>query len=188
MGSRLRGNDKLREMSKFCWNNKPCRSTNFSGMANLQKWKLFKVEKCRKKSAFKDIRNILMFLFSLAFLAGDLYLQTFSQLPNTMMVGSIFAICFLLSICLQQKTRHAYLLVAAAFGFSWTFVHANSILSWSLPTAWEGEKLQMTGHIASLPVTTEDQTQFNFLAETITFNEVTYPVHVYACNAKSCCI
>lgn len=101
-------------------------------------------------------------LFTLAFLLGDLYLQTCSRLPSKIIIFSMVGIIFLFGMSLRKHGRNSYLLFAFGLGFAWSAWYASSLLAWSLPKEQEGQTLVVTGYIASLPITNPWQTNFLF--------------------------
>src|SRR3990167_80137 len=111
-----------------------------------------------------------MFLFTLAFFMGDLYLQTFAQLPPVSVVVGILAVVVLFTLCLYL-TRISFLksigLIMCAFvlGYFWSDWYASRILSWQLPNELEGKLIEVTGYIASLPSIDHQQAGFLFFLE-----------------------
>lgn len=103
-----------------------------------------------------------MIFFSLAFLFGDLYLQTLTELPNPLFPYSLLLIFIFLYILLRKYIRYIYILTAFFMGFAWANWYATSTLSWVLPTAWEGKPLLVSGYINSLPINHLYGTQFEF--------------------------
>ena len=97
-----------------------------------------------------------MTLFTLAFLAGDMFLQIFSQLPDGRIIYAAWVagiICLGISKMSQRVLHHLHLPAAFLLGFAFTATYANYFLSWSLPSAWQGKTLIATGYIASIPHT-----------------------------------
>lgn len=106
-----------------------------------------------------------MFLITIAFLLGDLFLQTFTRLPS---LHFIFLISFLIIFLLYYlRYQYTYLIYAFLFGFIWTAWCAHSLLSWSLPKNFEGKSILVNGYIQSIPNTDAWQTNFNFLLDAI---------------------
>lgn len=103
-----------------------------------------------------------MFSFAIAFLLGDLWLQTFSQLPSIIFISFILTIFFLLWIFLRQYYKYSYLLFAFILGFTWTFWCAYQQLTLRLPKDLEGHPILITGYIASIPIINLQQTSFIF--------------------------
>lgn len=106
-----------------------------------------------------------MLLFSLAFLLGDLYLQSFSQLPDKNLIITLVVGTLLCWIGLKKYNCHSYLLVAFVLGFSWSAWYAHSLLSWTLPKNLELKTVTIVGRIASIPINNEGVTQFLFALE-----------------------
>lgn len=100
-----------------------------------------------------------MLLFTLASLAGDLFLQTFPQLPQAKYV---FLAASLVIATRIFTNKLPMLLLAFTLGFTYTFIHAHSVLSWTLPKTQEGKPQLITGHIASLPTKNQFSTSFLF--------------------------
>lgn len=103
-----------------------------------------------------------MLFFVLAFLSGDIFVQTFSSLP-----GKAHVISFLLAFILIALNMHKYrffMLIILGFssGFAWTYWHASTVLSWQLPRQQEGRPQLITGYIAGIPVSSKLGTRFEF--------------------------
>lgn len=113
-----------------------------------------------------------MFFFSISFLLGDLYLQTFSHLPT--LIDWVRWISFILIILLLTHTASKKLLspifihniqcfcVAFILGFGFSAGYAHSILSSILPQSLENKKIEVIGYIASIPIIHDAQTNFLF--------------------------
>ena len=101
-----------------------------------------------------------MFLYTIAFLAGDVYLQFFSHLPNALYVYTILFVSVLLSIVFTRYRYYLNIMTAFVLGFSYSYWYASSTLAWSLPAYLEGKPLLISGYIASIPVTDDWQTNF----------------------------
>lgn len=104
-----------------------------------------------------------MFLSILAFLAGDMCLQTFSQLPSmfylyVMLMSGLF-FCW----CGQSFRTFGRLVFAFLFGITWSCWMATNTLSWVLPKEQEGKPQLITGYIASIPEKNSRNTSFTFL-------------------------
>jgi competence protein ComEC len=110
-----------------------------------------------------------MFLFVIAFLFGDLYLQLFSTLPSNMIGYSTVIVSFLCWIRLKKYGKYYHLPFAFMVGFAWSLWYANSQLAWSLPDEAEGKPVRVIGYIASLPVTDSAQTSFMFSLEKLQY-------------------
>lgn len=100
--------------------------------------------------------------FIIAFLMGDLWLQTFLQLPSKILIIGMVMASFLLWFCLKKHCRYVYLPFAFTLGFAFTFWYANSVMSWTLPRDMEGKPMLVIGYVASLPVVDNWQTSFLF--------------------------
>ncbi len=118
-----------------------------------------------------------MLLFTLAFLFGDLYLQTCSFLPDHKIIFFMIVIIFFSYIIFYIFFRNSnrfflsllHFLMAALLGFTWTAWYAQAILSWSLPKSVEGKNILITGIIASLPSVDQWQQQFQFKLEKLQY-------------------
>lgn len=106
-----------------------------------------------------------MLSFAIAFLLGDLYLQTLPILASKILIWLLLAVASL--ICIPNY-RYKYLLIACLLGFSWSAWYTHTLLSWTLPTASEGQPLWVTGTIVSLPVTDVLSTRFELMIEQTT--------------------
>ena len=98
---------------------------------------------------------------TVAFLSGILLLLQFSALP------AFSVILFLLPtaiILLRYKSffRYAGILL---LGFSWSLFRAELILAEKLPKEIEGQTLQVTGRVVSLPEQDSKRTRFEFLID-----------------------
>jgi len=92
-----------------------------------------------------------MFLFTLAFLAGDVCLQQLSKLPSPSFLLIILLLSLVLHLCLHKRISHFYLITACILGFTWSAWQAHQILSWSLSPDLQVKPLIISGEIASLP-------------------------------------
>lgn len=109
-----------------------------------------------------------MFLFVLAFLAGDLYLQTFAHLPVALMIDlAIAAYVIFFVLCILQKLKRGYLKIMMGFllGFLWSAWYASNNLSWSVTHEMENHPMRLRGVIASLPVTNRNGVHFEFVTQ-----------------------
>lgn len=112
-----------------------------------------------------------MILFTLSFLLGDLWLQTFAELPFRLFIInlSLIAIFFLV---ISKK----YLLIiplAFIIGFLWSAFYAYEISSWTLKKDWEGKPLLASGYIFSLPYKSKFGTSFELYVNTIANSSTT---------------
>jgi len=103
-----------------------------------------------------------MFLLSLAFLCGVLFLQHFSFLPSLKWaVLTILAVVFLKLFYWRYTQWLAFFIL----GFTWSLLYATFILSHRLPPSLEGKTLVITGTVASIP-NVEDHHRTCFLFRT----------------------
>lgn len=117
-----------------------------------------------------------MISFILAFLTGDLWLQTFSHLPSTMTLFYLSLLSVISSLLLKKYYQFSYIPFAFLCGFLYSVWYAHSILSWTIKHEHEGKPLQITGIITSIPITGKYGTQFEFYVEKMKYlNSITYP-------------
>lgn len=114
-----------------------------------------------------------MIIFTLAFLLGDLYLQTFSQLPNFILLTTCFVMAMLLWLMLPKNT-YTKIFLAFSMGLLWTNWVAHHVLHWQLPKEMEAKPVQVIGYISSLPQTYSWGKRFIFAIEEINFAEKKY--------------
>ena len=103
-----------------------------------------------------------MILFPIAFLLGDVYLQTLTKLPNPLFAYLLLFVSIICWLIVRKYIRYIYILIAFFMGFAWASWYAASTLSWVLPSAWEGKPLLVSGYIHSLPIHHLYGTQFEF--------------------------
>ena len=108
---------------------------------------------------------------TMAFLSGILALQQLSSLPSLTWLWSLP----LLLLCLFVKQHLIRLLCFAAVGFLWTLLYAHHILDQQLPPELEGKDVQVSGHIASLPVRRDRLWRFEFDVEALKYKDKSYP-------------
>jgi len=109
-------------------------------------------------------------LFVLAFVLGALGLQQAAALPQLpILPGALAALlCVRLVPARHRLARCALLLVAGGLaGYGIAASRADSLLAHSLPKAWEGEEIDLTGVVAGLPQLTESGTRFPFDVESV---------------------
>jgi len=112
-----------------------------------------------------------MLLFALAFLSGDLCLQSFSQLPSSLLINTLFIASIFIYFFLK-KYRYVYLIFAVIWGFTWSAWYAETVLSYTLQKKIESVPIVIKGHIASLPGTDNWQTSFLFQIQTWEYQQV----------------
>ena len=108
-----------------------------------------------------------MRFWTLAFLAGILFLQPFHDLPalHWIVIFIIFSIA--VEIFLVKWKNYFRLLAAAGLGFAWALWAAHSLSSWNLSSTQEGKLLLITGYVASIPNQTNHYVTFLFSLKTI---------------------
>lgn len=116
-----------------------------------------------------------MFLFASAFLSGSVFLQTLAELPSLLFLSTMVAISFFLFF-LTKPLHYRKLLFGFIIGFVYSAYYAHTLLAWTLPKLWEGKPVQVKGYIATLPVTSEQQTSFLFAIKEI--NKTLIPTRV----------
>ncbi len=111
-----------------------------------------------------------MRLFALAFVLGALGLQQSAELPSLPILPGALAALLSLSLIASHRraVRCALLIVAGALGgYGLAAWRAEALLAHSLPRAWEGEDIEITGIVAALPQLTEDGKRFLFDVESV---------------------
>ena len=111
-----------------------------------------------------------MRLFVLAFVLGALGLQQAAALPEVAILPEALAalLCVRLVPARHRLARRALLLVAGGLaGYGIAASRAESLLAHSLPRAWEGEEIELTGVVTGLPQLTESGTRFPFDVESV---------------------
>lgn len=118
-----------------------------------------------------------MILFILAFLAGDLYLQTFERLPNALMIVTVLFIAIISFVLLRKHFRASLIFIGFSCGFSWSFYWAHDLLTWTLPASMEAKPLFIRGVITSLPVIEMNKISFDFFLQKIEINHTLHSVN-----------
>src|SRR4051812_5242376 len=95
--------------------------------------------------------------FTLAFLLGILLLQYFPFLPEKKW---LFLLVTLVAITSQIKFLR--LISASILGFTYVFCFVHTQTAWTLPPAFEGKTVLITGYIASIPDVSDHRTAFLF--------------------------
>lgn len=98
-----------------------------------------------------------MIAIALAFLAGLLFVQQFSALPDS----GWLIVLMLLAALLAWRGHGKYLVFT--LGILWALLFAMSRLSNRLPASLEGQELWVTGYVADLPETDSHKTRFDFV-------------------------
>lgn len=104
-----------------------------------------------------------MFLFVISFLFGDMILQCLPRLPSLPVLLGII-ICWI-SVFLKRRVFYLILVTGCAAGFIFAWWYAATTLMWTLPKNAEGRLTIVRGHVASLPVKSDWQTQFIFVLD-----------------------
>ncbi len=111
-----------------------------------------------------------MRLFALAFVLGALGLQQAAELPTLPVLPGALASLLTLSLVAPHRraVRCVLLMLAGALaGYGVAAWRAEALLAHSLPKAWEGEDIELTGLVAGLPQLTEGGTRFLFDVESV---------------------
>ena len=98
---------------------------------------------------------------TVAFLSGILLLLQFPALPASPAVLFLLLPSFIL-LRFNSFFRYAGILL---LGFIWATFRAEIILSDKLPKEIEGQTLQVTGRVVSLPEQNAQRTRFEFFIE-----------------------
>jgi len=108
-----------------------------------------------------------------AFACGVAWLQVCARLPAhpAWLIGA--AVCALVLASLARATLRPACLVALAVaaavmaGFGYAAVRAQILLAEDLPTAWEGEDIDIVGVVDDLPANSAQGTRFAFAVEQV---------------------
>ncbi|HEY7986702.1 MAG TPA: DNA internalization-related competence protein ComEC/Rec2 [Methylophilaceae bacterium] len=98
----------------------------------------------------------------LAFVFGAWVLQQQAVLPHLSWALALVPLVFL---CYRRPTLWLLVPLAAFAGFFWAAASAQHRLADALPTAWEGQNIQVVGVVASLPQQQEHGQRFVFDVE-----------------------
>lgn len=112
-----------------------------------------------------------MLIIALAFLLGDMLLQSNAVLPQLSFLFTIFLISIFISWAMKKITRFYDVPLLIALGFAYSAIYVNSLMSESLPKAWEGKLLIVRGEVASIPIVSSGQMRFIFAIKAIQNNE-----------------
>lgn len=117
-----------------------------------------------------------MIIFILAFLMGDICVQTFSQLPNILLIMIFVTMSIIFWIASYSYFRYSYLPFAFFLGLLWSSYFANNILTWNLAKEMESKPLVISGYVSSLPISDQLGTKFEFKINKLQFeNSIQYP-------------
>ncbi len=120
-----------------------------------------------------------MRLFVLAFVLGTMLLQRAAVLPDA--APALAGLAALLAVRLARAplARAGLLLAAGAFlGYGYAGWRAGERLAESLPVAWEGRDIAISGVVASLPQPGEKGTRFLFDVERVATPGATVPASI----------
>lgn len=108
-----------------------------------------------------------------AFFIGICILQFFTFLPSLWQFTAVFLPVFIFCTFFSYKVipdKWRFIPKALCFmmlGFLWVFCYAKCLSSWSLPQNLEGNRIAITGYVASLPEINDKDITFTFNTETI---------------------
>ena len=106
--------------------------------------------------------------FALGLACGIWLLQQQESLPQLPVYWPLVLLCLLLPRTLPDLWRQGLLLAGAAlFGFSYAAFIADRRLADSLPDAWQGADIALSGVIAEMPRRHEHGLRFAFDVETV---------------------
>ncbi len=101
-----------------------------------------------------------MFTLTLAFLLGDVFLQSFSTLPPMWLILLFAASISLMFILGWLQNKKCRLLIAFVLGFIYAAWYAHNIMQWTLPKEIENRPTPIHGFVSSLPIESNHKTQF----------------------------
>lgn len=113
-----------------------------------------------------------MFLFTIAFLFGDLYLQQFEYLPDQLTVFVLLLSSLIFYCNTKNYWSHSYLCFAVALGFTFSFLYVQNIFSFSLSKNLESQTTVIRGHVASIPNLEPQTASFMFELNQINYHTV----------------
>jgi competence protein ComEC len=121
-----------------------------------------------------------MTLLALIFVFGAWALQQMPFLPSLYWLAAISLPVFLAYKAHSDSIVRRFSLIALAFaaGFFWAAICAQHRLSDALPTAWEGQNIQLVGVVASMPQQQERGERFEFDVERILTAGAAVPHHL----------
>ena len=120
-----------------------------------------------------------MVSFALSFAFGVWFLQQMETLPALPVYWPLALLCLLLPRTLTPLLRRALLLSCAALlGFSHAAFVAQAHLADSLPDAWQGRNISLTGVVAEMPRVHERGLRFVFDVESVETDGATVPPHI----------
>lgn len=121
-----------------------------------------------------------MTLLALIFVFGAWALQQMPFLPSLYWLAAVSLPVFLVYKAHPDSIVRRLCLIVLAFaaGFFWAAICAQHRLSDALPTAWEGQNIQLVGVVASMPQQQERGERFEFDVERILTAGAVVPHHL----------
>jgi competence protein ComEC len=113
----------------------------------------------------------MMLLNAIAFLIGDLLLQTQVSLPSTIVYLVLCHVMLLLLVCIYYYKKWRLWLgffFSLLFGFTYSACFALMVMSWKLPNSMIKQTVTIEGTIASIPKIEKDGLRFLFDFTTLT--------------------
>jgi competence protein ComEC len=100
----------------------------------------------------------MLLLCILAFLSGDVYLQTYDHLPSLLLLMALGLACLVFTL----YKRHIIFILPMAFilGLIWSAWYAHSHMQWTLARTEEARVIKVEGYIASIPIIEREQLSF----------------------------
>ncbi len=100
-------------------------------------------------------------LCATAFLCGILFFQTLTHLPTLKwIIVLVFLFIFLIKIKYKKIRLYTRFFAILIIGFIWCFCYLHLRAYSSFPNELEGKKINITGYIASIPISDERRTHF----------------------------
>lgn len=121
-----------------------------------------------------------MTLLALIFVFGAWVLQQMPFLPSPYWLVALPLPVFLAYRAYPDSIvrRICLIILAFAAGYCWAAICAQYRLSDALPAAWEGQNIQLTGVVASMPLQQERGERFEFDVERILTKGAVVPRHL----------
>jgi competence protein ComEC len=106
-----------------------------------------------------------MLRFALAFLVGDIWVQSLPVLDLPHLLVPVVTAALLLALPLNRRCFSMPVIVAFLLGFVWTTINARAHLQHDLNPSLEGQDVVVTGHVASIPQLESYGVRFAFVVE-----------------------
>ncbi|MFO1257355.1 MAG: DNA internalization-related competence protein ComEC/Rec2 [Gammaproteobacteria bacterium] len=111
-----------------------------------------------------------LYAFTLGLLSGIGCYAESTHFPSLIDLMLVIISFMTLILCLPRFKSCRWLLIylfALLIGYGWAQIHANAVLSWSLPTKYIGKLATITGRVTHLPQQFVQSLQFDFLIDSI---------------------